>query len=137
MSLPVEDDPRDVGAMIARMNRNVPVQRRSLMDYLENGGDTFVTRDGTECSFNRAALEALGERCSDQEKLTLRLPLFIATDSSSENGNWKIEGTTEVAVIARLLGRIPHRPDYLALYYPDLVELKKQLPGLIFTLFQP
>lgn len=137
MGMPIEDDPRDVGAMIARMNRNVPVQRRSLIDYLENGGDTFATRDGTECSFDRASIETLAAYCSDQEKFTLRLPLFVATDSSSENGNWKIEGTTEVAVVARILGRIPHRPDYLTLYYPDLVELKKQLPGLIFTLFQP
>ncbi len=30
----IEDDPRDVTRMIAGMNSNMPVKRRSLMDYI-------------------------------------------------------------------------------------------------------
>ncbi|MDD3232561.1 MAG: DUF61 family protein [Candidatus Methanomethylophilus sp.] len=137
MTVHVEDDPRNIPAMMADLNRNLPVRRRTLIDYLERGELTFTTRSGESIPFSAGELDALAAICSDQEKLTLRLPIFIATDPSSERGNWKVEGTTEVAVVARLLRRAVHRPDYLPLYHPDLKTLRDLLPGLTFVLFSP
>lgn len=137
MTFGIEDDPRNIERMLAGMNSNLPVQRRSLMDYLENGGDTYITRSGETVSFDRTGIEYLESVCTDQEKLLLRLPILISTDTSSENGCWKADGTTETAVILRLLGRRVHAEDRMPLYYPDIICLKKLIPGLIFTVFTP
>lgn len=137
MPFTIEDDPRDVGRLIAGLNNNLPVKRRSLVDYMDNGGNTFLTRSGTECSFDRAGIEYLDGLCTVQEKLTLRLPVFVTTDPQSEFGGWKVEGKTEVAVISRILGRKAHGDDYMSIYYADILELKKLIPGLIYTVFSP
>lgn len=133
----IEDDPRDVTRMIAGMNSNMPVRRRSLIDYIENGGDTYDTKSGAVCSFERSGIDYLAEMCTEQEKLTLKLPIFVSTDPESESGGWKVDGRTEVAVLSRMLGRRVHSEDRMPIYYADLFELKKKLPGLIFTLFLP
>lgn len=137
MSYGIEEDPRDIPHMLSSMNSNVPVKRRSLLDYLENGNLTYETKSGSTCSFGREGIDLLAGICSEQEKLTLRLPIFVSTDPSSEAGGWKVEGRTEVAVVSRILGKRVHSDDHLSLYYPDLFELKKKLPDLVFTLFMP
>ncbi len=133
----IEDDPRDVTRMIAGMNSNMPVKRRSLMDYIENGGDTYETKGGNVCSFDRKGIDFLDGFCTDQEKIMLKLPIFISTDPNSESGGWKVDGRTEVSVLSRLLGRRVHSEDRMSIYYADLFQLKKDIPGLIFTLFLP
>ena len=137
MTIGIEDDPRNIEAMIAGMNSNLPVRRRTLMDYIENGGDTFDTRSGDKASFDRCGIDYLDSICTDQEKLLLRLPILVSTDPSSENGGWKIDGMTEVAVVSRVLGRRVHAEDRISVYYPDLICLKKLIPGRIFTVFTP
>ena len=66
-----------------------------------------------------------------------KLPIFISTDTNSEHGGWKVDGRTEVAVLSRVLNRRVHSEDRMAVYYADIAELKKVIPGLIFTVFLP
>lgn len=133
----MEDDPRDIGRMIAGLNSNVPAVRRTLMDYIENGNLFYTTKKGETVEFPRAGIDYLASVTNDQEKLTLRLPVFVSTDTASERAAWKIDGRTETAVFARVLGKRVHSEDKLPIYYPDLAELKKKIPGLVFTLFLP
>ena len=133
----IEDDPRDVTRMLAHMNSNVPVKRRSLIDYIDNGGYTYETKGGDICSFGREGIDYLENICTEQEKLTLKLPIFVSTDPSSEAGGWRVDGRTEVAVVARMLGKRVHSEDRMSLYYPDLFQLKKLIPDLVYTLFMP
>jgi len=137
MTYGIEDDPRDITRMLAGMNSNMPVKRRSLMDYIENGGYTYETKSGESISFDRAGIDYLDSICTDQEKLMLKLPIFISTDPNSEHGGWKADGRTEVAVLSRILKRRVHSEDRMAVYYADISELKKVIPGLTFTLFLP
>jgi len=137
MNAGIKDDPRNIEAMIAGMNSNMPVCRRTLSDYEQNGDYTFKTRSGEICSFERTGVDYLCAACTEQEKLLLKLPIFISTDPSSESGCWKVDGRTEVAVMSRVLNRRVHSEDRMPVYYPDMIELKKVLPGLIFTLFLP
>lgn len=137
MTYGIEDDPRDITRMLAGMNSNMPVKRRSLMDYIENGGDTYETKSGETISFDHAGIDYLDGICTDQEKLLLKLPIFISTDTNSEHGGWKVDGRTEVAVLSRVLNRRVHSEDRMAVYYADIAELKKVIPGLIFTVFLP
>ncbi|MCQ2079852.1 MAG: DUF61 family protein [archaeon] len=133
----IEDDPRDVTRMLASMNSNIPVNRRSLADYIDNGDYTYSTKSGETISFEPQGIEYLDGICTVQEKLTLRLPIFISTDPSSESGGWKAEGRTEVAVISKILNRRVHSDDHISIYYADILTLKKLIPDLFFTLFLP
>lgn len=137
MPFDIEDDPRNISRMLAGMNSNIPVDRRSLMDYLENGDLTYRTKSGETVEFGREGIDYLASITNDQEKLTLRLPVFVATDVTAERSAWKIEGRTEVAVISRALNRRVHSEDRMPVYYPDIAEMKKLIPGLVFTLFLP
>ena len=137
MTYGIEDDPRDITRMLAGMNSNMPVKRRSLMDYIENGGDTYETKSGETCKFEHVGIDYLAGVCTEQEKLLLKLPIFISTDPNSEHGGWKVDGRTEVAVLSRILNRRVHSEDRMAVYYADIAELKKVIPGLVFTVFLP
>jgi uncharacterized protein (UPF0216 family) len=123
--------------MIRDMNRHMPVSRRTLLEYLESGEDTFDTKDGQKCSIDRKDIESLAEKCTELEKMRLRIPIFVSTDSSSESGAWKVEGKTEAAVVARLLNKRLYKDDFLRLYHPDLKDLRKMIPTLVVTLFLP
>lgn len=133
----IEDDPRNIPQMLANLNSNMPIKRRTLMDYIENGGNTYITKGGETCTFDRSAVEYLEGICNDQEKLTLKLPILISTDVSSDIGGWKVEGKTEVAVVSRMLNRAVHGTDYMQIYYADIAELKRKIPDLYFIVFSP
>jgi hypothetical protein len=81
----IEDDPRDVTRMLAHMNSNVPVKRRSLIDYIDNGGYTYETKGGDVCSFSKEGIDYLEGICS----VIGRVPFFggSAADNSIE-GKW-------------------------------------------------
>ena len=133
----IEDDPRDITRMIAGLNSNIPVNRRTLMDYIENGDLTYSTKEGDTITFPPEGIELLSSITDDQEKLTLRLPIFISTDVQGERPCWKVDGITETAVVSKLLDRRVHSDNRLPIYYPDLVRMRKLIPELTFTLFLP
>ena len=127
----------DLENIIRDLNRHIPVSRRALLEYLESEEDTYETKDGQKCSVDRKDLELLAERCTEIEKMRLRVPIFVSTDASCETGAWKVEGRTEVAVVSKLLSKKAHRDDFLRLYHPDLADLRRMLPSLIVVLFLP
>ena len=133
----IEDDPRDISRMIANLNSNIPVNRRTLMDYIENGDFTYRTKTGEVITFPREGIDYLASITDNQEKLTLRLPIFISTDTQAERSCWKVDGITETAVVSKLLGRRVHSENRLPVYYPDLMDLRKKIPELVFVLFLP
>lgn len=127
----------DIENIIRDMNRHMPVSRRTLLEYLESGEDTYETKDGQKCSVDRKELELLAEKCTEIEKMRLRIPIMVSTDTSCEAGAWKVEGRTEAAVVSKLLGKRLYKEDFLRLYHPDLKELRKMLPSLVVILFIP
>jgi uncharacterized protein (UPF0216 family) len=115
----------------------MPVSRRTLLEYLESGEATYETKDGQKCAVEREELELLASKCTEIEKMRLRIPIFVSTDTSSETGSWKVEGRTEVAVVAKLLNKKTYRDDFLRLHYPDIQDLRRTLPSVIVMLFLP
>ena len=108
-----------------------------MLEYLESDDNTYLTKDGCKCSIDRSEIEFLSERCTEVEKMRLRLPIFISTDTSYSEGAWKVEGRTEVAVVSRLLNKKIHTEDFLRLYYPDLKDLRSIVSSVIVVLFIP
>ena len=127
----------DIEHIIRDMNKHVPVSRRTLLEYLDSGCDTYETKDGQKVSVDRKELELLAGNCTEIEKMRLRIPILVSTDTSSESGAWKVEGRTEAAVVSRLLNKRLYRDDFLRLYHPDLKDLRRTLPSLVVVLFVP
>lgn len=127
----------DIENIVRDMNRHIPVSRRTLLEYLESGYDEYETKDGQKCSVDRADIELLAGKCTEIEKMRLRVPILVSTDTSSETGAWKVEGRTEAAVVSRLLNKRLYRDDFLRLYHPDLKDLRRMLPSLVVVLFVP
>lgn len=123
--------------MFGDANINMPVSRRTLIEYLENGDQMYVTRSGEEFLMDFSEIAALAEICSEAEKLRLRLPIIITTDVSGERGAWKVDGKIETSVMSKILNRRPFREDKLHFYNPHLAELREKFPTVTVLAFIP
>lgn len=127
----------NIEGIISEMNKSIPINRRSLRDYLDNGNLVFVTRDGVKCSFDREELELLDSKCTELEKIKLKLPIFVSTDISYAGGAWKVEGNTEATIVSRILEKKIYKEDMLRLYHSDLKYIRKLFPNVVVMLFLP
>lgn len=127
----------DIRDIMRGMNPCIPTGRRTLIEHTDSGDLSFRTGDGSVCLMGKDEIGILSDICTEQEKLVLRLPIFISTDTQAEGGAWKVDGTVESEVVARILGRSKFRPDTVRLYNPDLRELRRLLPNATFIVFLP
>ena len=127
----------DVNNLMRDMNPCIPAGRRTLAEHTDSGDLTFRTKDGSVCQIGKDEIDLLSDVCTEQEKTVLRLPIFVSTDVHADGGAWKVDGTVESEVVARILGRSKFRPDTVRLYNPDLGELRRLLPNATFIVFLP
>lgn len=59
MTIGIEDDPRDIARMVAGLNSNMPVSRRTLRDYIDNGDLFYITKAGDKVPFPREGIDNL------------------------------------------------------------------------------
>jgi len=121
--------------IMGNMNFNVPVAKRSLLDYIDNGNLIYETRGGVTCSIEQSEIDLLSENCTECDKMKLKLPVSIVTDVSGPDGVWRVDGITESHVIAKILGRTQFKEDSVRFYNPDLAKLRKMLPNSVVILF--
>lgn len=133
----MSEDPTDIEKIISGLNAHTPGSRRSLLDYMENGNLTYRTRGGIVCDIEQSEIDFLAANCTEVEKLRLRLPIFVTTDTSGSDSAWKVDGMTESKVIARILGRTQFREDSVRFYHPDYLKLRKLLPTTAIILYLP
>lgn len=119
------------------LNANLAVGKRTLCEMIDSGDHTYKVRDGSIVEIPEAELRLLWDVCDDQQRLTLRLPIYVSTDVSGESSAWKVEGCTEAAVVAAVLGKKLHKEGYLRLYYPDLSDLRAKIPDSVMIVFSP
>ena len=133
----MEDDPRDVTKMIAGLNSSVPAAKVPLLDLAESDTPSYRTRSGDIVDIDRSEIDLLMNICDEMEKIRLRLPITMVTDTSGEMSIWRIDGRTEAAVISRILGKPLLKEDSVRIYYPDYQTLREKLPTSISTLYLP
>ncbi len=119
------------------MNHSIPVNRRTVIDYIENGNYTFVTRDGHICDISQDEVELIHSNCKLAESLRVRLPIIVHTETSGDCTAWAVDGAADAAVVARILGKALHNPEMLRFYNPDLKKLRDLLPTCTFMAFLP
>ncbi len=124
-------------SVMSDMNPNLPAERRTLTDYLENGELFYSSRAGDRFEINVSELEDLASFCTEQEKFRLRIPLMVSTDLSGEYGAWKIEGETEASVLSKITGKKIFKKGFLRFYHPDLADLRRRFPTAIIVVFVP
>ena len=130
-------DGTGIEGMMAELNRSLAVSRKTLNEMHESGDYTFRTRDGHTVDIPQNQIEKIWENCTDKERIRMRLPIFVTTDTSSENGAWKVEGVVEAPFIARLLGKPLFREDLVRIYHPDLKKLRSEIPDAVMIVFTP
>ena len=133
----MEDDPRDVTKMLAGMNSSAPAAKMSLLDLADSDNPSFRTRSGTVIDIDREEIDLLMGACTEMEKIRLKLPITMVTDTSGEMSTWRIDGKTEAAVISRILGKPLIKEDSVRIYYPDYQILREKLPSSIVTMYLP
>ena len=122
---------------LALINKSVPVGRKTLLEHMESGNGDYRTRDGCTCTIPQEEIDFLASHCSELEKMTLRLPILIGTDTSGDVSAWAVEGRAESAAVARILGKPRFTDDRVRCYNPDLKKLTKLLPNATFVVFLP
>ena len=133
----MEDDPRDVTRMIAGLNSSTPAVKVPLLDLAECSEPSFRTRGGQTVDIERSEIDLLMETCTEMEKIRLRLPITMVTDTSGEMSAWRIDGATEANVIARILGKPLLKEDSIRIFYPDYQILRERLPTSIVVMYLP
>ena len=133
----MEDDPRDINRMIAGLNSTVPAVKVPLLDLAESDSPEFRTRNGSLVDIDRSEIDLLMSVCNEMEKIRLKLPITMVTDTSGEMSTWRIDGKVEASVISRILGKPLLREDSIRIYYPDYQILRDKLPSSIVTLYMP
>ena len=126
-----------IESMMSELNTNLAAEKRSLDEMRASGDYSFNVRGGGKVEIPKEQVDILWDVCDDSERLRLRLPIYVSTDTSSDSGAWKVEGRTEAAVVARLLGKRMHRDDLVQLHHPDYKELKSKIPDAIMVIFAP
>ncbi len=126
-----------LASVMAELNSNLPVGRRTLEQMVDSGDYSYKTKDGSEVVISKEQIDLLWTLCDEGEKIRLKLPIFVSTDTSYETGAWKIEGKDEAAVVSRILGKTLIKEGYLRLYHPDLKELRQKIPDSIMIVFRP
>lgn len=82
-------------------------------------------------------LKGIADICTDAEKVRLRIPIIVSTDTSTEGGAWKVDGETETSVMSKILGKRPYRTDMLRFYNPNLADLRRKYPTAVVLAFIP
>ncbi len=125
-----------VTSILKDLNSNLAAAKRPITEMMD-GDRTYTMRDGSVIEVPEEQVRRVWDACDDQQRIALRLPIYVSTDTSGETGAWKVEGRVEAAVVAALLGKRIHREGYLRLYFPDLNELKKLIPDCYIVVFTP
>ena len=87
------------------LNSNLAVSKRTLEQMLDSGDRTYKVRDGSTVEIPEEQLMLLWDACDDSQRIALRLPIYVSTDTSGETSTWKVEGRVEAPVVAKILGK--------------------------------
>lgn len=126
-----------MSSIMRDLNSNLAASKPSLMEMMESGDRTFRMRNGAVIEIPEDQLRLIWDSCDDSQRLRLRLPIYVSTDTSGEGSAWKVDGVVEAAVVARILGKKVYKDGYLRLYHPDLRDLRSKIGDAILVTFTP
>lgn len=126
-----------LASVMSELNSNLAVGKKTLEEMMESSDYTYRTKSGETVSIPKEQMDYLWEICEEPEKIRLRLPIYVSTDISADNGAWKVEGNPEATVVARILGKKMFKEGLVRLYHPDLKDLKDRIGDALMIVFVP
>jgi uncharacterized protein (UPF0216 family) len=130
-------DERVLEKLFKSMNEHVPAQRPNLADLLETEEPCYTGKDGRRYHLDKVELKLISENVDKWDWSRLKLPILLMTDTSQEQGGWKVMGKIEVRLISRLIHREPEREDEMRVFYPQLHDIRKILPTATNSMYMP
>ena len=126
-----------IASVMREFSSNLAASKPLLTELMDGDAEGYRMRDGSFVEIPRDKLQAVWDACDDSERIRLRLPIYVSTDIGGETSSWKVEGVTEAAVVAKMLGKKVYRDGYLRLYHPDLKDLQRKAGEAVLVIFTP
>ena len=126
-----------VRTMMSELNRNLATERITIEEMVTDGKYSYRTRDGSVVEVAEEQAAVLWDACQAVNAYSIRVPVYIYSDTSGEQSCWRVDGRMESDAIARLLGKRKLSDDSLRLHHYDYRELRRIIPDLIMVVFTP
>jgi len=110
--------------LLEQMNSAIPARRIWLSELLEMDSPSYKDRDGREYALDRSELLLIRDLLSEYGLKDVKIPILLFSDTSQEQSAWRVEGSEECSVIARLLNREVRDPMYLYLAHMSVIRRK-------------
>lgn len=123
--------------MFQSMNAHVPSRRPSLQELLQMEEPSYKGKDENIYHIDREELAYLSQLIEEWEWSKIKIPILLMTDTSYEQGCWKVIGKVEVRLISKIIEREPEKEDEMRLFPHHLRLLRERLPTTTNTMYMP
>ncbi len=123
--------------MLALMNNHLPTARRYLTELMGEDTPEYLGKDGVHYRMDKAEMELVASLLDPLDKVRLRLPILVSTDTQGDTNAWRVSGSVESRLVGKLLGREPDADEEIRFYFPHLNELRKKLPTTTVVMYVP
>ncbi len=131
------DEDAFVKSIMSDLNRNLATERITIERMIEDGPLSYKVRDGSVVEVPREQAEILWDACQKVGAYNLRVPIYVTSDTSGEQGCWRVDGRMESDVVSQLLGKKKIKDDSIRLHHADYRDLRHIIPELILVVFSP
>jgi uncharacterized protein len=128
---------RSLAGLFQIMNNHVPAKRPSLEELMESDDPSYAGRDSHVYHIDKKELALLSTFVDSWDWPRLKIPVLLMTDTSYENGMWKVSGKVEVTLMSRFLQREPERENEMLIFYPQLLQIRQTFPTCVNVMFMP
>lgn len=122
---------------LAIINNHLPASRRFLTDLMGEEEPSYQGKEGNRYRIDKREVLLLASVLDPLDKVRLRLPILVMTDTASDSGAWKVTGKVEARAIAKVLEREMDSEDEVRFFFPHLNELRQKLPTATTVMFVP
>jgi len=123
--------------MLALMNNHLPTSRRYLTELMGEDEPEYLGKDRVRYRMDKAEMELISSLLDPLDRVRLRLPILISTDTQGETGAWKVSGKVEAKLVGKLLNKEPDSEEEIRFYFPHLSELRRKLPTTTVVMYMP
>lgn len=120
-------DDNDLMKVVQRLNRHLPVERKTLFSLLKEDKPCVHGRDESVCRIRREELAFIASLIPKEDYAKLRLPIYIELTPDYGRGIAKVRGKQDSEIVRRVLGKEEEAGDEILIYRDDVRALRRKL----------
>ena len=113
---------------IQTMNQHLPNKRINLTELLTMEKPGIKGKDNTFFIMDKAELDLISKSLPRFLWSRLRLPMLIEMSPDYGSGAARVQGESEVELVAKILGKERPQAKQIIIYLPEVRELRRKLP---------